>query len=226
MDKKKILGEIKKLISFTSEETKEAFIDAKVGDLIVRVEADDFAVGLPLLIVTEDGVIPASPDLAGEHTLDDGRVIVLDESGIITEVKEAIVSEEDFEEETETETESESETKEEVAIEEIVKEVVEEVVKEVVEEVELEKEEEKENKYGDLEKRIEEMENIVKEMLEVNKETANFSNIVSKKLEDFIKDTPAELEFKAIKSEYKETITEKGNKIKTNLESIRNLRKK
>jgi hypothetical protein len=222
MDKKKILGEIKKLISFTSEEEiKEAFVDAKVGDLIVRVEADDFAVGLPLLIVTEDGVIPASPDLAGEHTLEDGRVIVLDKSGIITEVREAIT-------EVEAEVEEMAEEKEEEMEEEKKEEEteVEKLTDEVKKEIEEMIEEKEKEKYGDLEKRIEEMENIVKEVLEVNKETANFSNVVSKKLEDFIKDTPAELEFKAIKSEYKETITEKGNKIKTNLESIRNLRKK
>jgi len=215
MDKKKILGEIKKLITF-NEETKEAFVDAKVGDLIVRVEADDFAVGLPLLIVTEDGVMPASPDLAGEHTLEDGRVIVLDEGGIITEVKEAVGEIEELAEEKEEEMEEEE--KEESKMEKLTEEVKMEIEKMI--------EEKEKEKYGDLEKRIEEMENIVKEVLEVNKETANFSNVVSKKLEDFIKDTPAELEFKAIKSEYKETITEKGNKIKTNLESIRNLRKK
>ena len=208
MDKKSILGEIKKLINFTTEETKEAFVDAKVGDLIIRVEGDDFAVGLPISIVTEDGVIPASPDLAGEHVLEDGRIIVLDEAGIITEVKEA-VGEVEVEELAE-------EVKEEEKIEKLTEEVKMEIEKMI--------EEKEKEKYGDLEKRIEEMENIVKEVLEVNKETANFSSEVIKKLEDFVKDTPAEQSFKSIKTEY--NASEKGNKIKTNLESIRNLRKK
>lgn len=224
MDKKSILGEIKKLINF-GEEVKEAFVDAKVGDLIIRVEGDDFTVGATVLIVTEDGVIPASPDLAGEHTLEDGRVIVLDEAGVIVEVKEAVAGEE-FEEVVEEVTETEETIAIKEIVEDIVEDIVEEVVKEVVEEVELEKEDDKEDKYSVLEKRIEEMESIIKEMLDVNKETADFSSVVIGKLDEFIKGTPAEKQFNSIKSEYKNSINEKGNKIKTNLEVIKNLRKK
>jgi len=209
MDKMSILSEIKKLV-FSSEEVVANFRDAKVGDLIVRVDADDFAVGLPLLLVTEEGVIPASPDLAGEHLLDDGRTIVLDEAGIITEVRDAVgaeeedlVNEEDFVKETKEEEEMEEEKEKEKE----------------------EMEEEKDKKYEVLEKRIEEMENIIKEMMDVNKNTSDFSAIVLEKLENFTKDTPAEMEFKSIKSEYKSN-TDNGGKKMTHLESIRNLRKK
>jgi hypothetical protein len=213
MDKKSILGEIKKLINFNAEETKEAFKDAKVGDLIIRVEGEDFAVGLPVLIVTEDGAIPASPDLAGEHVLEDGRIIVLDEAGVITEVREAVGEVEELAEEVKEEEKMEEEDK------------IEKLTEEVKKEIETLIEEKEMKKYGDLEKRVEEMESIIKEMMEVNKETANFSSAVVKKLEDFVKDTPAEQSFKSIKTEYSAQ-NEKGNKIKTNLEVIKNLRKK
>jgi hypothetical protein len=97
----------------------------------------------------------------------------------------------------------------------------------------MEEEEEKEElvdeekkKYEVLEKRIEEMENIIKEMMDVNKKTSDFSTIVLEKLENFTKDTPAEMEFKSIKSEYKNAVADSSNKKMTHLESIRNLRKK
>lgn len=219
MDKKSILGEIKKLINFKDEkeEIKMSFKDAKVGDLIVRVEGDDFAVGLPLLVVTEDGAIPASPELEGEHKLDDGRVITLDAKGVITEVKEAVVEDLGYDD-------KKDDFKVEDKEEKMKEEDKEEKMKEE-EEVEMTKEEMK-MKFGNLEKRVEEMENIMKDMMEVNKETAKFSSAVTKQLEGFIKDTPAELEFKSIKTDYNSNLNEKTNKLKTNLESIRNLRKK
>lgn len=216
MDKINILSEIKKLMTFGEE--KINFRDAKVGDLIIRVDADDFAEGLVVTVVTEDGVIPASPDMAGEHDLGDGRAIVIDETGLITEIKEVPVLEED-----------------EVILEEDKKEDFEEVIEEVVEEIEnkedfveekeeeMKEEDKKDEKYEALELRIKEMEDKIKEMIELNKQTEDFSKVVIEKLDGFIKDTPAELEFKSIKTEYTNDFK---NKRMTNLEVINNLRKK
>lgn len=82
MDKKSILKEIKNLLSFNSD---LKFLDAKLADgiTIVRVEADAFAVGLPLLVVTENGLTQAP---TGSHILEDGTEVVVDELGMITAI--------------------------------------------------------------------------------------------------------------------------------------------
>lgn len=81
MDKKTILSEIKKLITFSTEK----FLDAKTMDgTIIRVEGDKFDVGMPLLIVSADGLLPSK---AGEMTLEDGTRIIVDEAGIISAVE-------------------------------------------------------------------------------------------------------------------------------------------
>jgi hypothetical protein len=57
-------------------------------------EADTFAVGEAVFIVTEDGKIPAP---AGEFALEDGNIVEVDENGVIVEIakKEAEVTEEE-----------------------------------------------------------------------------------------------------------------------------------
>jgi hypothetical protein len=72
---------------------------AKLKDGTV-VEAEEFVPGAALVVVAEDG--SKSPAPAGEHTLEDGSVVLVDESGAIvslkpmeaTEVVEEIVEEE------------------------------------------------------------------------------------------------------------------------------------
>lgn len=63
-------------------------------------EADTFAVGEAVFIVTEDGKIPAP---AGEFALEDGNIVEVDENGVIVEIakKEAEVTEEEVVEEVE-----------------------------------------------------------------------------------------------------------------------------
>lgn len=57
-------------------------------------EADTFAVGEAVFIVTEDGKIPAP---AGEFALEDGNIVEVDENGVIVEIakKESEVTEEE-----------------------------------------------------------------------------------------------------------------------------------
>jgi hypothetical protein len=201
MDKKSILGEIKKLINFTSEEEVK-FADAKSGEIIVRVDADDFAPELPLLIVTEEGVIPAED---GDYPLEDGRVLTV-VGGLIESIKEAEALEEE-----------EKEVVEELAEEEVKEEVVEE------EKLEDDKVEER---VTELEKKIEEMESLFTEMLNTTKQAAEFSKSVEDKIENFIKDTPADLEFAEVKSGYQSIKEDKKTTATDNIEAIRNLRTK
>jgi|LauGreDrversion4_2_1035121.scaffolds.fasta_scaffold110886_4 nucleoside-triphosphatase THEP1 len=60
--------------------------EAKLMDgTVVKTEADGFIVGATVMVVLEDGAeVPAA---AGEHVLEDGTIIVVDEAGVIMEVK-------------------------------------------------------------------------------------------------------------------------------------------
>ena len=84
-DKKSLLSEIKSLIFSSEEKTELKFIDAKSGDLILRVEADDFAKGLKLLVVTPDGAIEAED---GTYQLEDGRELYV-VAGLIDKIEVA-----------------------------------------------------------------------------------------------------------------------------------------
>jgi hypothetical protein len=70
----------------------------------IFTEADAFIVGSAVQIETEEGMIPAP---AGEHQMEDGNIIVVDEAGVIVEIKvpeaEEVEEEELAEEEVEEE---------------------------------------------------------------------------------------------------------------------------
>jgi hypothetical protein len=205
-DKMQILKQIKSLIFSTEEVVAENFLDIKVGDYILRVEADELAEGLPVFIVSEEGVMPAGADLAGEHVLEDGTKIVLDEAGIIVSIEKG---------EEPVEAPVEMPVEEEMAEEAPVEEVKEDVKDEVKEEV-----------IAELMGRIEKLEAVVEEMMGVNKDVAEFSSAVKEKLDSFIKETPAELEFKSIKTEFKSDVVRNKEKSTDRLESIKNFRTK
>lgn len=61
-----------------------ALASAKLMDGTV-VEAESFELGFPLFIVNEDGT--KSPAPTGEHTLEDGTKVVVDEMGAIAEME-------------------------------------------------------------------------------------------------------------------------------------------
>jgi len=115
----------------------------------IVVEAESFEAGQNVFLIGEDDEKVAAP--VGEHELEDGKILVIEEEGVIKEIKEAteeVVEEEPVAEEESTEMAEEMEyvSKEEftAAIDEI-KEMIaammpkeeqsaEEVVEEVVEE--------------------------------------------------------------------------------------------
>lgn len=63
-----------------------ALASAKLVDGTV-VEAESFEIGFPLFVTAEDGT--KSPAPAGEHTLEDGTVVTVDEQGTIVEIAAA-----------------------------------------------------------------------------------------------------------------------------------------
>lgn len=62
----------------------------------IFTEADAFIVGSAVQIETEEGMIPAP---AGEHQMEDGNIIVVDEAGVIVEIKTPEAEEEEEQEE-------------------------------------------------------------------------------------------------------------------------------
>lgn len=203
MDRKNILKQIKNLIKFSDHK----FIDAKLVDneTIVQAEGETFEVGAQLSLVTPDGLIPAP---AGEHTTLEGVKIYVDEAGIITEIETVELGD---------------------MVEPEMPAAVEETLAEVDEEVQVE-DENVENMYKkkmeEMEARIAEVEKMMNEMLPVVKQASEFSNDVLSKLDTFVKETPAEVQFSSIKSEYKEFVRDNKERKSSGLEGIKNIRKK
>jgi len=73
-----------------------------MGDGVTKIEAETFEAGKEVFVVTEDEQKIAVP--VGEYELEDGRILVVVEEGIISEVKE---KEEEVKEEVEEETKEE-----------------------------------------------------------------------------------------------------------------------
>lgn len=96
------------------------------------LEAEVFEAGNEVFVVSGEDRVPAP---VGEHTLEDGRVLVINEEGVIAEIKEAAAEEEasveieveaSAEEPAETEL-AEVEVKEESPVAAIVEKVLEEI---------------------------------------------------------------------------------------------------
>jgi hypothetical protein len=87
------LNKIAKILGLTlssdnnQEEQKLSMEGILADGTKVYSEAEDFVVGAALMVVAEDGSMSPAPE--GEHTLDNGKVLVVDAQGVITEVKEA-----------------------------------------------------------------------------------------------------------------------------------------
>jgi len=122
-DYKLILNGVKRLLG------QEVNLEQMPLDNGTVIEADAFEAGSPVFIVTEDGQVPLP---VGDYTLEDGRVLVVVEEGVISEMKDAEAPA------AEAEVEVEVEAAEEIAPEVIAEEVVvaiEEVQTQVVSQV-------------------------------------------------------------------------------------------
>jgi len=101
MTKQEVFAAIKNLVSPSTEKVEEKFerIALEGGEVFITNQTEDeIALGDTIYIKTESGFENAPQ---GSHTLEDGRVIVLDESSVVTEIRE--VEEEVVEEEVEVE---------------------------------------------------------------------------------------------------------------------------
>ena len=125
MNTTEILTKIKTLLGVESEEVRLA--QMKLEDGLTIVESD-FEEGASIEIVTEDGKVSMP---VGDYTLEDGRMVVVKEEGLIAEIKEAKEEEEEETTEEVTEEEAKSEEKEEYAEEtKAPKKVIESITKE------------------------------------------------------------------------------------------------
>lgn len=91
MDFKQMKDEIvNDLKSFFSKSVKMGTAKLMDGGATLEFEGDTPQAGASINLVTPDGAVPAP---VGEHELEDGKVIVITEAGIIAEVKEKEVEE-------------------------------------------------------------------------------------------------------------------------------------
>jgi len=116
---KEQINELLKKVGLKAEDIKLA--QMKLADGVTIVEAEAFEAGYSIGIVTEEGVV-ALPK--GEYEMEDGKALIVEEDGVIAEIKDA-VSEEEAAEEGEM-----MDEKEEMSSEPQPKKVVESVTKE------------------------------------------------------------------------------------------------
>jgi len=117
--KKNVINQIKELLGM---EVKLGTM--KLSDGVTVLEAEMFEAGAEVFIVAEDQKI-ALP--VGEYELEDGRILVVMEEGIISEIKDAEMAQEEApmeQPEVEVEVEAEAEAPKEI------KKTVESIVKE------------------------------------------------------------------------------------------------
>ena len=98
----------------------------KLKDGITVLEAEAFEAGQPVFIVNENGDKEPAP--IGDHELEDGRLLVIVEEGVIAEIKEAMAEE--------VAPEAETEESVEMSNEELVKSIVTSMSIEVAKQIE------------------------------------------------------------------------------------------
>ena len=90
----------------SQEETKVEMATMKLANGIV-LEAESFEAGENVFLIGEEDEKVAAP--VGEHELEDGRILVIEEEGVIAEIREAASEEEVVEEEVASEEMAEEE---------------------------------------------------------------------------------------------------------------------
>lgn len=88
MSAKEQLNKIAELLGFSNEESpkeKTELATMKLDDGVV-IEAESFESGQDVMVVTDDGRVPLP---VGEYTLENGQMLIVEEEGVIMEVREA-----------------------------------------------------------------------------------------------------------------------------------------
>lgn len=121
MNLQEVFKKIEMALTPSEEATPEVQEEVKVEMANMRLangvllEAESFEAGQNVFLVGEDEEKVAAP--VGEHELEDGRVMVIEEEGVIAEIREAIA--EAVEEEVEQSANEEAPVQEEMAEEEV-----------------------------------------------------------------------------------------------------------
>jgi predicted RNase H-like nuclease (RuvC/YqgF family) len=87
MKEKSVLNKVRELLGMEIK-----LEERKLDDGITRIEAEEFAPDFQVVIITEDDQKIPMP--IGEYKLEDGMILVVQEEGIIFEIKEFIEEEE------------------------------------------------------------------------------------------------------------------------------------
>ena len=173
MNTTEILTKIKTLLGVENE-VQVNLAQMKLEDGLTIVEAENFEPGDEIVIITEDGKV-ALP--VGDYVLEDKRMLVVKEEGIIAEVKEEEKKEEveEVEEPKEPEAAKEDDKEEYTEEKSTPKKVVESVTKE--------------SYFSEVEKLKTDNENLKKELEELNKKIDKLWDLkeYSKKLLDELK---------------------------------------
>jgi hypothetical protein len=150
MTTKEKIGAIAEILGLKKEETHLA--QQKLADGLTIIEAEVFEAEQSVGVVSEEGITPLP---VGEYEMEDGKMLVVVEEGVIAEIK-------DKEEETEEEEAPEAEkVEEEMSEEKPVKKIVESVSKETFyskEDMEV-----KDAKIAELEAKITELSKVEEE---------------------------------------------------------------
>ncbi len=93
---KEQINNILKAVGLKAVEVKLAQMVLQDG--VTTIEAESFEAGMSVAIVTDGGTV-ALP--VGEYTLEDGRILIVEQEGIIAEIKEAEAPEQEVEVEIE-----------------------------------------------------------------------------------------------------------------------------
>lgn len=89
---KTLLADDVKEVETVVEVVKMGMVKSADGQITFEYEGEELAAGVPFYAVSADGQKIPAP--AGEYPLEDGKVVVVSEDGMISEVKEAMVEEE------------------------------------------------------------------------------------------------------------------------------------
>lgn len=130
----------------------------KLGDGVTVLEAEMFEAGNEVFVVTEDEQKIALP--VGEYELEDGRILVVVEEGIIAEIKEKEVEEEEA---PEVETPEEEEAKKEPEMSEEAPKQIKKTVESIVKETFFSEMESLKKENEELKARIEKLSKVEKD---------------------------------------------------------------
>lgn len=123
MNLQEVFKKIEMALTPSEEATPEVQEEVKVEMANMRLangvllEAESFEAGQNVFLVGEDDEKVAAP--VGEHELEDGRVMVIEEEGVIAEIREAVAEAVEEEVEVEQSADEEAPVQEEMAEEEV-----------------------------------------------------------------------------------------------------------